>query len=524
MSSSRVERGDGRLGSALSSQRWRRLIPIAFITYSFAYLDRSNYSLGAAGGMRESLGITPGIEALLGALFFLGYFFFQVPAAYYAENKSVKKLIFWSLLLWGVLATAQGIIPWVWALMLDRFLLGVVEAAVIPAMLIFLAHWFTQGERGRADSFLILGNPITVMWMSVVSGYIIAATSWQWMFILEGLPAFVWAFVFRAVAADHPRDADWLNDEEKEAIESMLAQEQRDIPPVNSYLDAFKSRNVVVLSLQYLFWSVGVYGFIFWLPTIIKAASNQGIGVTGLLSAVPYAFAALFMVGVSYFSDRSANRKIFVWPFLLAGAIAFYLSYQFGPGNFWISFGLLVFAGAVMYAPYGPFFAFIPEFLPQNVSGAATGLINSFGALGGFAGAYVVGWLNGSMGSGPAFIFMAGALLLAAVLMLFVKVRAEEPERQQSSRAADATLVNLTDSIGTDSVGYRLHCVQHRAERVQYFMPVAATGLVSASVGFGLVLFGGVRWRRPLAASVFFVVIAVVVWLFLEIRGKALDV
>ena len=440
MSSARVERSGDRLGKALSSQRWKRLIPIAFITYSFAYLDRSNYSLGTAGGLEKSLGITPGIDALLGALFFLGYFFFQVPAAHYAEHRSVKKLIFWSLILWGVFSTAQGIIPWVWGLMIDRFLLGVVEAAVIPAMLIFLAHWFTQGERGRADSFLILGNPITVMWMSAISGYIIAATSWQWMFILEGLPAFVWAFVFRAVAADHPRDADWLNDEEKDAIESRLTEEQSKIPPVNSYREAFKSRNVVILCLQYLLWSIGVYGFIFWLPTIIKAASNQGIGVTGLLSAVPYAFAALFMIGVSYFSDRSSKRKAFVWPFLLAGAVAFYLSYQFGPGNFWVAFVLLVFAGAVMYAPYGPFFAFIPEFLPQNVSGAAIGLINSLGALGGFAGSYVVGWLNGSVGSGAAFIFMAGALLAAAILMMFVKSTAgAEMQQQQPGSTAEAT-------------------------------------------------------------------------------------
>lgn len=415
----------------MSSQRWQRLIPIAFITYSFAYLDRSNYSLGTAGGLEKSLGITPGLDALLGALFFLGYFLFQVPAAHYAEHRSVKRLIFWSLILWGLFATAQGVIPWVWGLMIDRFLLGVVEAAVIPAMLIFLAHWFTQGERGRANSFLILGNPITVMWMSAISGYIIAATSWQWMFIIEGLPALAWAFVFRAVAADHPRDADWLNDEEKDAIEDRLAEEQREIPPVNSYREAFKSRNVVILSLQYLLWSVGVYGFIFWLPTIIRAASNQGIGVTGLLSAVPYALAALFMVGVSYFSDRSSHRKAFVWPFLLAGAVTFYLSYQFGPGNFWIAFGLLVFAGAVMYAPYGPFFAFIPEFLPQNVSGAAIGLVNSMGALGGFAGAYVVGWLNGSVGSGAAFIFMAGALLAAAILMLFVKKTTETGAQRQ---------------------------------------------------------------------------------------------
>lgn len=408
-------------GSALSSQRWKIIVPISFITYSLAYLDRSNYSIGTAGGLSKDLGITPGIDALLGALFFLGYFLFQIPAAHYAENRSVKRLITWCLVLWGIFAAAQGVIPWLWLFFVDRFLLGVVEAAILPAMLIFLAHWFTSRERARANSFLILGNPVTVMWMSAVSGYLIAATNWRWMFIIEGLPAVLWAFAFWRLTADHPKDARWLDQEEKEAIEDALAAEQREIPPVESYREALGSRNVIILSIQYLLWSIGVYGFVFWLPTIIKAASHHGIGSTGALSAVPYAFAVVAMIVVSHFSDRSSRRRAFVWPFLLVGTIAFYLSYRIGPGHFWLSFVLLVIAGAVMYAPYGPYFAFIPEMLPRNVSGAAIALVNSFGALGGFVGAYVVGWLNGNFDSGVAFIFMAAALLAAALLMLLVR-------------------------------------------------------------------------------------------------------
>ncbi len=125
----------------MSSQRWQRLVPLVFVTYSLAYLDRSNYSIGVAGGLRDDLGLTAGASALLGALFFAGYFLFQIPAAHYAENKSVRRLTFWCVLAWGVLASAQGVIPWVWLLMVDRFALGVVEAAILPAMLIFLTHW-----------------------------------------------------------------------------------------------------------------------------------------------------------------------------------------------------------------------------------------------------------------------------------------------------------------------------------------------------------------------------------------------
>jgi MFS family permease len=144
------------------SSRWGRLIPIAFITYSLAYVDRANYSLGAAGGMAHDLNIDAAASSLLGALFFLGYFFFQVPAAYYAAKRSAKELIFWSLILWGIFAAATGLLTDIRLLYVDRFLLGVAESVVLPGMLIFLGHWFVKAERSRANTFLILGNPITV--------------------------------------------------------------------------------------------------------------------------------------------------------------------------------------------------------------------------------------------------------------------------------------------------------------------------------------------------------------------------
>ena len=422
---------------ARGSQRWHRLLPVVFVTYSFAYLDRSNYSLGAAGGLTTSLHITSAMAGLLAGVFFLGYFFFQIPAARYAQRRSVTRLMFWSLVLWGIFASAQGVIPWVWLLLVDRFLLGVVEAAVIPAMLIFLMHWFRGDERGRANTVLILGNPVTVMWMSVISGYLIAATSWRWMFIIQGLPAIAWAFVFRALTQDWPRQASWLNEPEKRGIEDALQDEQRSIPSLSGYLEALRSRNVIILAIQYALWSLGVYGFVFWLPTIIKGASDQGIGNTGALSAIPYAAAAVLMLITSHFSDRSAKpRAWFVWPFLLAGAIAFYLSYVLHGQSFLVALILLVIAGAVMYAPYGPYFAYISESLPGNAAGEATALVNSLGALGGFAGAYVVGALSGtSAGVGLAFILMGLCLLAAAGLMILVR---NEPARMRQLRQARA--------------------------------------------------------------------------------------
>ena len=403
----------------IAKQRWIRLIPIAFITYSLAYLDRANFGFAAAGGMAKDLNITPATSSLLSSLFFLGYFFFQIPGTLYAANKSAKKLIFWSLILWGGLATATGLISNVNILIVIRFALGVVESAVMPAMLIFLSRWFTKTERSRANTFLILGNPVTILWMSIVSGYLIKSAGWRWMFVIEGIPAVVWAFFWWKMVDDKPANAKWLNSEEKATLEAQLQLEQQGIKPMRNYREAFKSKTVILLCLQYALWSIGVYGFVMWLPSIINAAPNSNIVITGWLTAVPFLLTAIAMLAASYFSDKLLTRKIFVWPFLLIGAIAFYGSYLAGSGNFWFSFALLVIAGGAMYAPYGPFFAAITEALPKNVTAGAIALINSFGALGSFAGSYLVGYLNGSTGGFSAsYIFMSGSLFLSALITI----------------------------------------------------------------------------------------------------------
>ncbi len=404
---------------ALSRKRWYRLIPIAFITYSLAYLDRANYGFAAAGGMAADLDITAAMSSLLGSLFFLGYFFFQIPGTLYAANKSAKKLIFWSLILWGAFAMATGLVSNVYGLIVIRFMLGVVESAVMPSMLVFLSRWFTKAERSRANTFLILGNPATILWMSILSGYLVESVGWRWMFIIEGFPAILWAFLWWRLVVDRPKDARWLTNSEKGDLQTQLDLEQQSIKPVKNYAEAFKSRIVLLLCLQYALWCIGVYGFVMWLPSILNSAPDANIVTTGWLASVPYILAIAGMLIASYFSDKTLNRKLFIWPFLLIGALAFYGSYLLGADHFWLSFVLLVIAGGAMYAPYGPFFAVITEVLPRNVSAGALALINSLGALGSFLGAYIVGYLNGSTGGfGASYIFMAGSLFLSALLTM----------------------------------------------------------------------------------------------------------
>ncbi len=417
--------------ATIAAKRWWYIMPIVFITYSMAYLDRANFSFASAAGINDDLGITKGMSSLLGALFFLGYFFFQIPGAIYAERRSVKKLIFWCLILWGACASLTGMVSNIPMLAAIRFILGVVEAAVMPAMLIYISNWFTKSERSRANTFLILGNPVTVLWMSVVSGYLIHAYGWREMFIFEGIPAVIWAFCWWVLVKDKPAQAKWLSDDEKLALQQQLEEEQKGIKAVRNYSEAFRSRNVILLCVQYFAWSIGVYGFVLWLPSILRSGMEMGMVEAGWLSAVPYLAATIAMILVSWASDKMQNRKLFVWPLLLIGALAFFGSYAVGANHFWISYALLVIAGAAMYAPYGPFFAIIPEMLPKNVAGGAMALINSMGALGSFFGSWFVGYLNGATGSPAAsYMFMAIALLVAVVVTLIVKPARNEAHPQ----------------------------------------------------------------------------------------------
>jgi sugar phosphate permease len=416
-------------------KRWLVIMPAVFVTYSLAYVDRANYGFGAAAGLADTLHITPSQSALLGSLFFLGYFLFQIPGAAYARRRSARRIIFVSLISWGVLASLTGILRSFWLLAVDRLLLGASESFILPGMLILLMKWFTRKERSRTNTLLILGNPVTVLWMSVVTGYIIKAVGWQATFVIEGVPSILWAIVWFVLIRDRPEDASWMTDAGKSHLAAEIEREQAGIPKVGNFGSALRSPRVVLLCAQYFLWSVGLYGFVLWLPTIVRQGTSKGIGLTGLLSAVPYLCAVVAMIVASHFSDRSENRTLFVWPFLLLAGAAFLGSYLTAGYSFWVAYFFLIVACGGMYAPYGPFFAIIPEILPSNVAGEVTALINSFGALGSFVGSWAVGELQGYTGNSKAsFLLMSMSLAASGLIILFMRNASGGPAALAAAR------------------------------------------------------------------------------------------
>lgn len=411
-------------------KRWIYLLPAVFVTYSLAYVDRANYGFGAAAGLAATLHISGQQTSLLGALFFLGYFAFQVPGASVARKRSATWLIFSSLIAWGVFASLTGVIRQFWLLAIDRLLLGVAESVILPASLLLLTRWFTRSERSFANTILILGNPITVLWMSAITGYLIQAFGWQMAFIIEGLPSVIWAFAWIAIARDRPEQAHWMTPEAAAALDGQLAKEQLSIAPVGNVRQALLRADVLLLAAQYFLWSLGVYGFVLWLPSIVRRGSGLAMGKTGLLTAAPYLVAVLAMILVSRFSDRTLRRSSFVWPSLLVAGLALFGSFACSGTSFALAFLCLIVAGAGMYAPYGPFFAMIPERIPREAAAEAIALINSSGALGGFAGSYFVGFLQFLTGNPRAgYLLMAFSLVCSAGLIVLLR---KLPERRRA--------------------------------------------------------------------------------------------
>jgi sugar phosphate permease len=444
-------REDGRAGrgAARSSEeivaahgtnwgRRRLILLVVFITYSLAYLDRANYGFGAAAGMARTLSITGGKTALLGGLFFLGYFAFQVPGMVAAKRFSCTRLVFGALIAWGAFAALTGVLRSFWLLAIDRLLLGVAESFIFPALLLLLTRWFTRAERSRANTMLMLGNPVTVLWMSAITGYLIQEFGWQHTFIFEGIPSVLFAGVWILVMRDSPKEARWFPQEAATHLAIRLGEDQRAIPRVAgaemSLRAALLRGDVVLLSFQYFCWSLGVYGFVLWLPTIVRQGASLGMGKTGLVSAAPYVAAILLMLLVSHISDRTQRRREMVWPPLLISGLALMGSFLLAPYGFLGAFLCLIVAGGCMYAPYGPFFAIFPERIPQSRVGEVMALVNSAGALGGFAGTYLVGLLQSVTGNSRAgYLLMSLSLVLSAVLTFLLP---KQPKTAQRLEAA----------------------------------------------------------------------------------------
>lgn len=403
------------------AKRWGFVIPVAAVMYILAYVDRINVGM-ILPYIDERFGLSARDSGFAAGIFFVGYMALQIPGGILASRWSAKKTITILMIAWGATAVLTGLVQTRTQLYIARFVLGVFEGGVWPAVLVLLATWFPQDERARANALWMTCLPISAAGMAPLTGWLLTFLTWRQVFVIEGIPPLIWAAVWWVLAADRPSEAAWCSADERHDIESRIARENAGKPASAGYWAALSDRTVLGLFLAYFFWMAGFYGFTMWVPSVVKSFAGTGASAArvGLLSAIPFLFAVLGMIVTSNWSDRRMKRQAFVAVPALVGAFGL-VAGQFVQTPA-LRLGFLVIAAIGVYGPYGPFWAVPSAILRPEVVGVSMGLIN-IANLGGFIGPYLVGYLRSATGSDFAgFLVLAAFLLVVALIFLLIGV------------------------------------------------------------------------------------------------------
>jgi ACS family tartrate transporter-like MFS transporter len=419
--------------SALRKVRWR-LIPFLFLLYIVAYLDRVNVGF-AAIDMNRDLGFSAAVYGLGSGIFFLSYTSLEVPSNLLLTRFGVRVWIARIMFTWGVVSTAMMFVNGAVAFYVLRFLLGAAEAGFFPGIIYYLTHWFPARERGRAVGLFmtatalagVVGAPLSSALLQLDGA--LGLKGWQWLFLIEGLPAVLLTPVVLAHMTERPEDAAWLTRDERDWLSREMAAEQAETSHAHVTLrEALLSPRLWLVCVPYLCIVIAFYGVTFWLPQIVQASSGLGSATVVLLSAIPYVAATIGLVVVGTRSDRTGERRWHVAGPCLIGAAGFVLT-VLGPGTLAFSLATLSIAAFGIWGTLGPFWAMPTAFLRGTAAAGGIALVNSVGNVGGFIGPIIVGWIRDATGG-----FTAGLLTLAGVLVLGAAIAASIQLPQQSEQ------------------------------------------------------------------------------------------
>jgi len=416
--------------SALRKVR-RRLIPFLFLLYVIAYLDRVNVGF-AAIDMNRDLGFSAATYGLGSGIFFLSYTLLEVPSNLMLARLGARVWIARIMFTWGVMSTAMILVAGPTSFYLLRFLLGAAEAGFFPGLIFYLTHWFPARERARAVALFmtatamagVIGAPISSALLQFDGAF--GFRGWQWLFLVEGLPAILMAPVVLGLLTERPAGAAWLTAAERDWLTAEMSREQAQTDDARLTLrDAVRSGRLWALSLLYFCIVIAFYGISFWLPQIVQSTSALGSATVVLLTAIPYTAATIGLVVVGARSDRAGERRWHVAIPCLIGATGFALTVV-GPQSLAISLTTLSLAAFGIWGALGPFWTLPTAFLRGTAAAAGIAIVNSIGNIGGFAGPYLIGWVRETTGA-----FGGGLLTLAGLLVLGAAVAAAMPRSQK---------------------------------------------------------------------------------------------
>ncbi len=354
----------------------RRLMPYLFVLFVIAYLDRVNVGY-AALQMKGDLSFTDEVLGFGAGVFFWGYFLLEIPGS---------------------------------------------------ILIVYLSHWFRYEDRAKTVALFMAAQPISNIIGSPVSGLLLGVNwlglaGWRWLFIIEGMPAVIFGVVTIFYLTDWPHQAHWLPDDEREWLTSQLESEKQAKHSVRSYriLEAFRHREVILLTLTYFFIVSTVYGFTFWLPTIIKKQSGSSNLRVSLISAVPYCVGLVAILVIGWSSDRTKERRWHTALSMMAASVGLLMAVVL-QDHLVLTVAMFCVVAVGIYGYLPGFWALPGSFLTGTAAAASIGLINSLGNLGGWAGPYVVGFLSKETGSYfGGVLYLSASALVAAVLVLSIR-------------------------------------------------------------------------------------------------------
>jgi ACS family tartrate transporter-like MFS transporter len=432
---------------ASAKAAWR-LIPFLILCYFVAYLDRVNAGF-AALTMNKELGLTAEMFGFGVGIFFFGYFIFEVPSNLILEKVGARRWIARIMISWGVISSAFAFVPSISAVLqsvglsffdnartfyLLRFIFGAAEAGFFPGIILFLTYWFTGHERARWVGVFMAAIPLSAVIGGPLSGLILDAfdgimglSGWQWLFVVEGVPAVLLGLWVFSYLTDKPREAAWLAPDERIALQARLDDERKSREAIRHYTlgEALKNPRVLALSVVYFGIVSGNYGLSYWLPQIVKGvASDIGLdkvtgipinSLTGYLVAVPFAFAIVAMILWTRHSDATQER---VWhvalPSIVGGLSLIAAAYLDRPP---LAAVAIIVSAMGINAAVSTFWTLPTGFLTGSAAAGGIALINSIGNLGGFGGPYAIGWIKDATGETTlGLVVLAGCLIMAGAV------------------------------------------------------------------------------------------------------------
>jgi MFS transporter, ACS family, tartrate transporter len=409
---------------------YRRLVPLLFAMMFFNYLDRINIGF-AALEMNGDLGFDPAVFGFAGSIFFVGYMLLEVPSNLLLHRVGARRWIARILLTWGAVAAATAFVFNETSFYILRFTLGVMEAGFLPGIAVYLTYWFPERYRARAvggyiiaGSFsAVLGGPLSTTLMTYANG-VFGMHGWQWMFILEGVPAMLLGLITLRSMTGRPADADWLTSEEKHWLESTLAAEQEAVGGHKHFPLLRIARDVRVWTLACLFGCalVGIYGLLLWLPQIVKSLGHLNNIEVGFLSAAPPLLGVLGTFLISRSSDRTGDRKYHLAFVYGMSALAIAGS-AFAP-NPLIAYALLCVTGLFIYAGNPLFWSLAASFRTGAAGAATIALINTIAQFGGVVGPWSIGLVRHITGDFKlALLTISAFLVFATIIAIVMRVK-----------------------------------------------------------------------------------------------------